>query len=390
MPEFKKRKGKYVIRFYDNSRQPKETRETLPIETAIEDVKRTELEMKLAYNKDWDPWRQSWKQYQLKNNPDSMSLTDAIEHHARRCINAHYWQSEKGINTSRSVLERFADYVGPDTPVTMLSEEDIIDFLTYRKLAKSTYNTYLRIIKGLYNRLEREGICTIPVELKQKTIKEDKIKYATLEQLQTMCATFEQRRQRSHKHGKAFDLYSEAWQVMFFMGLRISEILKLKTSDFERGKIRLQRKWHKTVWKDLLPPAKQPFFTLYNAAQKRGDDQLVPRSDPAMRRQFKKVRDEAFGKSESDLTPHSLRHGCATFWLSQGVNIQAVKDLMDHEKLSTTYKYAKLLPEYKTSEFRDGWQRHVESISDTPESATPSESSEAGVAKADWDMTGTS
>lgn len=48
---------------------------------------------------------------------------------------------------------------------------------------------------------------------------------------------------------------------------------------------------------------------------------------------------ELAGLEASGITPHSLRHGCATYLLRLGVDIETVREILGHANIATTYRY---------------------------------------------------
>lgn len=365
MPKFHKRHGQWEMRFKKSKRTPSEKTESLPLETPVAKVRELEYEMNLAYKRDWDPWQQSFKDYNMGEAITHRSVIEAVDYHIRKCINGGYWNSPKSVKNAKGVLYRFADMVGRNEDVTVLREFHIQDFIDLcgentpaGEVAKTTRNLYLRILKGLYNRLRREGIHQVRVELKKSRIKDETIKYYKKEELIKICRHF-----TSHikgTHDLIWPYYDKLWIIMFFQGLRISEALSLTPADFDGKMLRIEGKWDKTRLIELLVPAKDAFFTLLNRASSEHSP-IADVSGNSVRRMLKKCNRAVFSAQEQarEFTPHSLRHGGATYWLSQGVSIYTIRDYWGHENIETTFKYAKLIPGYKSSEFDKAWHKDV-------------------------------
>lgn len=368
MPSFKKRHNQYEIRFTSTARDGEAT-ESLPLDTPKHVREEVQYEMNLAYRKGhWDPWRQGWKEFRLRSGKVGRSIIELVDYHIEKTIDAGYWKSNNSIQNGESVLYRFAEMAGNYKDVSVLGERHIKQFLrecgekTKRgELAKSTRNLYLRILKGFYNRLRREKIHDAPVEIKRSRIKDERKKYYTEDQMKALASHFVETEKGTHH--ALWGYYDKLWILMFYMGLRISEVIgkgkAIRRADYDlkTNMLTVRGKWDKTRVIELLPPARDAFFTLYNQTT-NPEDRIVDLSESSLRKNLDKHNEAVFEKHEEarTFTPHSFRHGCATYWLSQGVSVKVLADFLGHENTKVTYGYAKLVPGYVSSEFRQAWE----------------------------------
>lgn len=139
-------------------------------------------------------------------------------------------------------------------------------------------------------------------------------------------------------------------EVLFATGMRVSELVSLNKQDINNtGKIFITGKGRK-----------QRFVYLTDRAKKYLDKYLLLRNDlfPALfiplkgkttKRNLKRIStryvEQILQKYRQDLkinlpvTPHTLRHGFATYLAESGASPAAIQILLGHESLNTTTKY---------------------------------------------------
>jgi integrase/recombinase XerC len=140
------------------------------------------------------------------------------------------------------------------------------------------------------------------------------------------------------------------WEVAYAGGLRVSELTALDIEDLflDDGWVRVLGKGDKERRAPLGRKAVEALDRYLEARiellKGRGQTDAVfltnrgnRLSNRTVRRRFKKYLSEA-GLDES-LSPHSLRHSCATHLLDSGGELRAIQELLGHESLSTTQQY---------------------------------------------------
>jgi integrase/recombinase XerD len=143
--------------------------------------------------------------------------------------------------------------------------------------------------------------------------------------------------------------YQALAMVMYGSGLRISEAIALEVSDIDaaRGVIHVRHgkgdkarvaklspvlyEWLRQYWARVRPP--QPYLF---ASRKTGK----PPIDSTIRKAIAHAAKAAWIKKR--VTPHTLRHSFATHLLDEGTDIHVIRELIGHESIKTTARYARV------------------------------------------------
>ncbi|MBI1362932.1 MAG: site-specific tyrosine recombinase XerD [Proteobacteria bacterium] len=141
-------------------------------------------------------------------------------------------------------------------------------------------------------------------------------------------------------------------ETLYATGLRVSELIKLKTTDLQDGERRTLRITGKGSKTRMVPLGKMATDVLEMYIRKsrpifdkKKTDWLFPsRSGRPLTRQrlFQIVR-EAGQKVGMDLSPHHLRHTFATHLLENDADLRSVQLMLGHADVATTQIYTHVL-----------------------------------------------
>ena len=142
------------------------------------------------------------------------------------------------------------------------------------------------------------------------------------------------------------------FNILFYTGIRIGELLALTISDidFEKHRIRINKSFQRINRMDIITPPKTPKSKRIIDCPKFVTDmiqnfiQMLYKPTPKTRlfegfTKHKFENDINFYARKANLKKirvHDLRHSHATFLLSKGVNIVSLSRRLGHEKVSTT------------------------------------------------------
>lgn len=137
--------------------------------------------------------------------------------------------------------------------------------------------------------------------------------------------------------------------LLYGCGLRISECLDIKYSDFANSsELRIIGKGKKTRLVPILNIIREKVQTYIAMCPYKleGDKPLfLGEKGAALNpRMIQKLMEKMRGALSlpKSATPHALRHSFATHLLAQGCDLRSIQELLGHASLSTTQKYTKV------------------------------------------------
>jgi integrase/recombinase XerD len=250
--------------------------------------------------------------------------------------------AQNTIDSYVGAVERFARYFGRSP--AELDREHIRTFQVHlvceRHIRAATLNVYTSALRFLYNvTLERDwDVRAIPGARTPKRMPE------VLHQDEVLRLFA----------GIANLKHRAIAMTIYAAGLRVSEVAHLQVADIDSKRMLIhirQSKGGKDRLVPLSPALLMPlreYYRRYRPALwlfpgQRPGDHINSRS---IHRLLLKPAVATLGKPVS---PHVLRHSCATHMLEAGVNIRVVQGFLGHSRLSTTDRYSHVSREHITA-----------------------------------------
>jgi len=135
-----------------------------------------------------------------------------------------------------------------------------------------------------------------------------------------------------------------AFKLGFLCGLRVSEVVKLRLEDIDYSMKLIRIKQAKGE-KDRNVPLPKPLI-------KSLKDLPIKCGIRALQVAINKKSLKAINRK---IHFHTLRHSCATYLLSQKMNIRQVQQLLGHTDISTTSIYLHINPQELKNKFDEIW-----------------------------------
>ena len=245
--------------------------------------------------------------------------------------------------------------------------KDLTDFILMMKERKnkrgrsyspSTIHSYMSRITTFFTFLyEHEKILKNPtslIEMNKQNPESEVIRLLSVNELDLFFDCMNSDKANEFRDRVLFEL-------MYSSGLRISEALNLRVRDLDRDNRLVLVRQGKGNKDRFVPVSKNSTLLLsqYLTGREKEKHTYIFHGRKKQKPLNVSTAIGAFGKyvkrcglNRPGITPHVLRHSCATHLLVAGAELRYVQELLGHEKIETTVKYTHLLDETLKSIYR--------------------------------------
>lgn len=280
-----------------------------------------------------------------------MILKEACKQFLRHCGSA----SNLSLHTTRaycSDLEAAQRYFGLRKPIDVLSKEPLRQYIHYmredRRLKETTIKRRLASLKLLFKWVMQEKLSSEnPFDSLNERIRLPK----------RLPRALDRADQSALRHAVAIEPRKDGFiavrdktaiHLLLETGIRVGELVAIELADIslanrsivihgkgnrqrlvylpQRGLVQKIKQY--MAWRRSLPIRSEKLFV-----DAKGSSISTPKVRVSLRNLAK-----AAGISRH-VTPHMLRHTCATQWLESGLDIRYVQRLLGHHSISTTEIY---------------------------------------------------
>ena len=225
----------------------------------------------------------------------------------------------------------------PADQVTERHARDFLVRLSERRLSASTINQAISAVRFFYCEVLGRGW---QFEINYQRAPQRVPATLTPEEVSRLLAAVPALRDRA------------AMEIAYACGLRLGEILRLKLTDIDSGRMIIcvnQGKGKKDRNVMLSPALLVTLRSYWKASRPRvwlfpGRDERCPLHETVIQRAFIHARHQA--RIAKPVSFHSLRHTFATHLLESGVNVRTIQALLGHRSLGTTQRYTHVAGDY--------------------------------------------
>jgi integrase/recombinase XerD len=334
--------------------------------------------------------RVNWD-YHLNGLPEEMCehVRDFVAYRQRN------WRMEDRYKRTLELLSqtcttlRWMNSAAPLKSITDITPQVWFTFLDEQMAkgyAPSSINCRLSHLQAFLRFLEESGVSICQRMLLVQPLKTGPRlpRDAPLSELRLILEENEREAQVEHAFIQRLGIMDRAWlHLMLYSGLRSCEVRRLRIEDvgFENKRIRIEQskglKDRMVYMNSATVTALQTWLDARKTLDPPSNHVFFHRRQPLTQR-YAQIRLKRYGKRCGVvITPHQLRHSCATVLLNAGAPALSVQSLLGHERLDTTLGYARLYDGTLAADYYRAMS-HVERLFHLPESrqvplSTPAE-----------------
>jgi site-specific recombinase XerD len=254
-----------------------------------------------------------------------------------------------------------------------VKRQDLLDYVDHclaAGYAASTINNHLRSFHAFLLYLQEQDFRIPQALLRVPFVKQpDRLpRFLTDEQVRQVRDDFEQRVTQARFAAQRRDalLDRAAFYLMWHGGLRLGEVEELRLEDLDLPQRKLLVRQGKgckdraVYLTDATVRAVQAYLTV--RGQGEGDHVFLYRHLPVCK-DLLRCRIKAAGERVGvKVTPHQLRHTCATQLLNAGCKITSIQQLLGHRRIDSTLIYARVHDETVASDYYAAMARIEKSL----------------------------
>lgn len=254
----------------------------------------------------------------------------------------------------RSIVERFALFVGRETPTRDVRTADVQAWIDATETKPVTAHNYRRALATLFRWLEEEGVRagdpTKGVRLERNPQKQPR--YLSPADVDAVCKAIRANEAKPHVEEGTGAWLLPIVRANVYLGLRAGELVNVRWSDVDLDRatltVRQTDAFTTKAGKDRTLPLAAPVLAVLSSMERDGEYVFPNHSGTQLHRQYLSRRFKHFTRLAGlpeYVNFHMTRHTAASWLAERGVSIEAVRLYLGHSSVQVTQRYMHLAPD---------------------------------------------